>query len=265
MAASGAHSAVGAPAVAGATRGRGGVPMPLVAALGAALVLALAGLGWMAARPRGAATTPSLRFRVEPPPGTAEAFWPRISPDGRFLLIQSADSLGTVRAWVRPLDQVEAVPIAGSEGLQRAYWSPDSKEVVFMDGDELKRVPIAGGTPVVLQSVPNGADLSWGARGMILIDGRANDSLRVVAAGGGDIKPATRIDRAGGEVGGAWPTFLPDGKHFLFIGSRSDMVSGGNIRLGRLGSLESKLLGRSDGRVEYAPGDWILFLRGSTL
>ena len=264
MATSGAHSTVGAPAVSvGVARSRG-VPMPLAASLGAALVLALAGLAWTATRPKPV-TLPTLRFRVEPPPGTSEAFWPRISPDGRYVLLQSTDSTNVVRAWVRPLDQVEAVPIPGSEGLQRAYWSPDSKEVVFMDGNELKRVPIAGGAPVVLQTVPNGADLSWGAKGMILIDGQATDSLRVVAAGGGDIKPATRIDRAAGEVGGAWPTFLPDGERFLFIGSRSDMSSGGNIRLGRLGSLDSKLLGVSDGRVEYAPGDWILFLRGRTL
>jgi Tol biopolymer transport system component len=264
MAVSGARSAVGAPAVhAGPARGRG-VPLPVAAALGAALVLALAGLGWLSTRPKPPGTPP-LRFRIEPPPGTVEAFWPRISPDGRYLLVQSLDSLNVLRAWVRPLDQIDAVPIPGSEGLQRAYWSPDSREVVFMDGDELKRVPIAGGMPVVLQTVPNGADLSWGSKGMILIDGNATDSLRVVAAGGGDIKPATRIDRAAGEIGGAWPIFLPDGERFLFIGSRTDMTNGGNIRLGRLGTLDSKLLGRSDGRVEYAPGDWILFLRGTTL
>jgi hypothetical protein len=263
MAASGAHSTAGAAAVHGAARARG-VPVPVAAALGAALVLALGAAGWLALRPPPPGP-PMLRFRVEPPPGTIEAFWPRISPDGRYLLIQTVDSLNAVRAWVRPMDQVDAVPIPGSDGLNRAYWAPDSREVVFMDGDDLKRVPIAGGAPVVLQKIPGGADLSWGSKGMILIDGGANDSLRVVPAGGGDIRPATRIDRAADEIGGAWPKFLPDGERFLFIGTRSDMGNGGNIRLGRLGSLDSKLLGRSDGRVEYAPGDWILFLRGTTL
>jgi Tol biopolymer transport system component len=259
MAASGAHPAVSAPA----HRARG-IPVPVAAGVGAALVLALAVAGWMALRPPPPGP-PALRFRVEPPPGTLEAFWPRISPDGRYLLLQSTDSVNVVRAWVRPMNQVDAVPIVGSEGLQRAYWAPDSKEVVFMDGNDLKRAPLGGGAPVVLQTVPGGADLSWGAKGMILIDGAISDSLRVVPAGGGDIKPAARIDRAGGEIGNAWPTFLPDGKRFLFIGTRPDMPSGGNIRLGRLGTLDSKLLGRSDGRVEYAPGDWILFLRGTSL
>lgn len=39
----------------------------------------------------------------------------------------------------------------------------------------------------------------------------------------------------------------------------------GNIRLGRIGSMDSKLLGESDGRVEYAPGGWVLFVRGNSL
>jgi len=251
-------------AAASAAPARAGVPLPLVAALGVVAVASLAGLGWFALRPQSP-PIPPIRFRVDPPPGTTQAYWPRISPDGRYLLMQGDDSTGTTRAYVRPVDQTEAVPIPGTEGLQRAYWSPDSKEVVFMDGEELKRVPIAGGAPVVLQSVPNGADLSWGAKGMILIDGNLTDSLRVVAAGGGDIKPAAHIDRSADETGNAWPYFLPDGERFLFIGTRPDMPNGGNIRLGRLGSLDSKLLGKSDGRVEYAAGGWILFLRGTTL
>ena len=96
---------------------------------------------------------------------------------------------------------------------------------------------------------------------MILLDGQITDSLRVVPAAGGELRPATRIIASDHEIGSGWPCFLPDGEHFLFIGTRSDGTAG-NIRLGRLGSLDSKLLGQSDGRVEYAPGGWVLFVRG---
>ena len=79
------------------------------------------------------------------------------------------------------------------------------------------------------------------------------------------MRPATRIYREDGEVGSGWPCFLPDGEHFLFTGNLNNSAGRGNIRLGKLGSLESKKLGATDGRVEYAPGGWVLFLRGRTL
>jgi eukaryotic-like serine/threonine-protein kinase len=136
---------------------------------------------------------------------------------------------------------------------------------VFIAGDQLQRAPVGGGSPVVIGPAQGGVDLSWGAKGMILMDTRFNDSLRVVSATGGDMRPASRMDRAHGEIGSAWPSFLPDGEHFLFMGTLRNSSGTGNIRLGRLGSLDSKLLGQSDGRVEYAPGGWVVFLRGKNL
>ena len=207
----------------------------------------------------------AYRFRVGSIPGAAAILWPRVSPDGRFLVLEVADSAGLSRAYVRPMDQIDAHPIPGTEGAQRAYWSADSREIAFVADGKIQRVLIAGGSPVVICAAPGGADLSWGSKGLILMDGRTTDSLQAVPAGGGELKPATSIDRAAGEVGSAWPCFLPDGEHFLFIGNLPDTPAGGTIRLGKIGKLDSRLLGRSDGRVEYAPGGWVLFLRGTTL
>ncbi|MBK7367346.1 MAG: serine/threonine-protein kinase [Candidatus Eisenbacteria bacterium] len=212
-------------------------------------------------------TAPKAVYRFNPgttPPGFAGSFWPRLSPDGRMLLFQGYDTLGVVSAMLLRLDETKSRPIAGTEGLQRAYWSPDSREIVFCAGGKMQRLAVAGGTPTIICPAPGGADLSWGAKGQILLDGKFTDSIRVVPAGGGELRPATRIDRANGEIGCAWPHFLPDGEHFVFIGNRSQNGKG-YIRLGKLGSLDSKLLGESDGRVEYAPGGWLLFVRGTSL
>ena len=232
-----------------------------IAALG--LLAAIGVYAWL--QPRATARTPAYRFVVSEVPGATDTFWPRISPDGRYLLVEATDSTQVQRAYVRRMDQVEANPIPGTAGLFRAYWSPDSREIVFVADDKIQRAPIAGGAPTVVCAASGGVDLSWGSKGQILMDGRTTDSLRVVPAGGGELQPATRIDRAAGEFGSAWPCFLPDGEHFLFIGVGGNVARGGNIRLGRIGSLDSKLLGHSDGRVEYAPGGWVLFLRGSSL
>jgi Tol biopolymer transport system component len=123
---------------------------------------------------------------------------------------------------------------------------------------------VAGGSPTLVCPAPNGADLSWSAKGVILLDGANADSLRMVPAGGGELRPATRVNRTDHESGSAWPCFLPDGEHFVFCGIRTD-GSAMNIRLGKLGTLDSKLLGRSDGRVEVAPGGWLVYLNGSAV
>ncbi len=231
---------------------------------GAAALFAIAAVAWL--WPLAYAPDAAYRFRSEPLTGVTDYSWPQVSPDGRTLLLQGSDSSGTQRAWLRPMDETVSRPIVGSEGLTRAYWSPDSREIAFLVGGKIMRLPVTGGTPVIVCEALGGADLSWGSRGDILMDGRTTDSLRVVPARGGELKPATRVDRVSGEVGSAWPHFLPDGEHFLFIGNTgASNTFGGNIRLGKLGSLDSKLLGTSDGRVVYAPGGWVIFLRGSTL
>ena len=226
------------------------------------LVAAAAFAAW--AVPRLTARPPVFRFKAETTvPGNREAIWPRVSPDGRMLLFQAVDTTGVERAWVMRLDETTPRPIAGTERLQRAYWSPDSREIVFVAGGKIQRLALGGGTASIVAPAPSGADLSWGARGQILLDGRSIDSIQAVPASGGELKPATRIVRADHEVGTAWPSFLPDGRHFLFLGLRED--GAWNIRLGTLGSLDSKVIGRSDGRAEYAPGGWVLFVRGTSL
>ncbi|MFI5372201.1 MAG: protein kinase [Candidatus Eisenbacteria bacterium] len=232
-----------------------------------AVVALAAAVGMLAlAWPRLRERRMDYRFRIEPR-ATTDTYWPRVSPDGRTLLFETSDSSGTTQAWIRPMNDLEARPIPGSERLTRAYWSPDGREIAFVADGKLERLAVTGGTPLVITAATGGADLSWGSHGDVLMDGRATDSLRVVPARGGELRPATRIDRAARETGSAWPCFLPDGEHFLFIGIRSEDLSGfgGDIRLGRLGSLDSKLLGHSDGRVEYAPGGWVLYLHGATL
>ena len=260
--AAGAQSATSVPAAVSPTASRRGAG-PLVPWAVAALALAAA-IGvhlWHASRP--APPPLSTRFRLDTIPKTEGMFWPRVSPDGRHIVILASDSLGSTRAYVRPLDQIDAHPIPGTENLRRPYWSPDSREVAFIADDKLQRVPIAGGSPVIICPANGGADLSWGSKGQILMDGEATDSLRVVPAGGGELRPATRIAREDGEIGSTWPCFLPDGEHFLFIGALDGLT--GNMRLGKIGSLDSKLLGRCDGRVEYGPGGWVIFMREGTL
>ncbi|HEY6572974.1 MAG TPA: hypothetical protein VI198_06600, partial [Candidatus Eisenbacteria bacterium] len=245
-----------------AAKQRRGSPLPwAIAAI--ALLTTVAVTAWL--YPRATAPRPVYRFQPNVDvPGGLQSYWPRLSPDGNYLAFIVVDSASVSRAWIRRMDEIKPRVIQGAEGFGRFYWSPDSREVAFIANGRMLRVPIAGGSPVVICDARGGADLSWGSKGLILMDGTRGDSLRVVPAGGGELRPATRIERSQGESGHAWPYFLPDGEHFLYMATMSNS-SRSRIRLGKIGSLDSKLLGESDGRVEYVPGGWILFLRETTL
>src|SRR5690349_4781922 len=106
----------------------------LVAVTGAALVAWL----WPAAH----RTVPVYRFQLPPIPGSVDASWPRVSPDGKALLLMLTDSTGTASAAVRRLDQVEVHVIPGTQGLLRPYWSPDGKEIGFIANNQLQRVAL---------------------------------------------------------------------------------------------------------------------------
>jgi Tol biopolymer transport system component len=250
-------------ASAAVARAGGGREKLAWAIAGVAAIVAVV-FGVLAANREHASPT-VFRFKAETEAANAiDSNWPRISPDGRLLVFEASDSSQVNRAWLLHLDDTTPHPIPGTERLSRAYWSPDGREIAFVADGKIQRVPVTGGSPAIVCPAPGGSDLSWGAKGVILMDGRASDSLRVVSAQGGELHPATRIYRADHEIGSAWPCFLPDGEHFLYIGTRSE-GGRGDIRLGRLGTLDSKLLGQADGRVEYAPGDWVLFVRSASL
>ncbi len=234
------------------------------------LAWAIAGVAGIAALSTGIvdlerpAVEPStLRFSLAVA-GAKSIEWPRISPDGRTLAFQAADSTGKIMIWVRPLNSLTAVPLPETEGAGRPFWSPDSRFLGFFMGNQLKKVPVAGGPPQLICDVRGGADGSWGSRGVIVFDGAQGDSIRQVSAEGGEASAATTLARARGDLYHAWPCFLPDGRHFLYLAfgkSREDT----RLEAGSLGSPKTVDLGRVQTRVDYAPEGYVLFASEGTL
>lgn len=93
--------------------------------------------GWRYAS-SGTAPVPTVRFEVLPPTGIAlrpspvvSAAQLALSPDGRHLAFIAATKGGSSQIWVRPLDSVQAQPLAGTEGASFPFWSPDSRFIAF--------------------------------------------------------------------------------------------------------------------------------------
>jgi len=253
---------------------KAGVPAPVAARrrsrervawiVAAAALVAVTALGLLLVMRRAPVEVP-VRFIFAAPTGTQGAQWPRVSPDGSQIAFLAADSTGVDRIWVRSIDSYDARPLTGTEGAGRPFWSPDSRFLAYVAEGKLRKVPVAGGPIALIADTFERYDGSWGADGVILLDGRNGDSLLAVPAGGGVPKPATKLDRSLGESQHTWPFFLPDGRHFVFVAEHSGGDRSDAIKLGQLGSLESEVLGTCDSRVEFLAPGHLVFIRGGTL
>ncbi len=205
-----------------------------------------------------------LRYQIPAPHGVVSIDSPKLSPDGKYLAYNATDSTGTARIWIQPLDSFDAHPLAGTEGATRPCWSPDSKSLAFFTGTRLKRIDVGGGATQTLLDGVQGSDDSWGEGGLIIFDGSSTDSIRAVPASGGMPKPMTRIDHAAGETGSAWPHFLPDGKHFLYLALHGGGTAD-SLKLAEVGSFETRTLGPAGTRMEYTPSGYLLWAQEGTL
>jgi Tol biopolymer transport system component len=222
-------------------------------------VASLAALGFgIAWARRGPKPTALVRFSVAMPQRVREVGPPALSPDGRTLAFDATEPSGRKQIWIRPLDQLEALPLPGTEGSFRPFWSPDSRFIAFVAGGKLRKVDVAGGPPQTICDAPTGRDGSWSREGVILFDGVS--TIRRVPATGGVAQP--EVER-GPEAGGAgWPAFLPDGRHFLYLISQPGDSA---LMVKTLGANDSRELVKTGSRALYAPPGYLLYVREQTL
>jgi len=150
-----------------------------------------------------------------------------VSPDGRKLVFAAAQG----GLWLRALDVLDWRRLPGTEGASTPFWSPDSRYVGFIVDDTLKRVDTTGGPPETVASVPTAAlqSGSWNRHGDIVLGswgGGSGGPMWRVPAAGGAATAVTQVDLSRGEFVHTWPSFLPDGKSFLYFRSGPPDVEG---------------------------------------
>ena len=184
---------------------------PTIAAV--ALLAAAAGIWTLWPKP-----APLLaRFQVTLPENVNFSEYVSVSPDGRKLVFNATGEQSGL--WIHDLNTLEWRKLAGTEGATSPFWSPDSRFLGFAVRTELKKVEVAGGPVLTLCTINaiigSGA---WSKDGVILFGSRGGSGpLRRVSAAGGVATDVTAIDRARGENAHSFPSFLADGKHFLYL------------------------------------------------
>jgi eukaryotic-like serine/threonine-protein kinase len=196
-----------------------------------AMGVAAAALAAVLLRGGGATPPPApvARFNValpgEPTAGAAAfSTVPAISSDGTVIVYAAvaSDSGGGTRRQIfaRALDQLEPVPIPGTEGGRAPFFSPDGRWIGFWVGARLVKTPVTGGAPITLADSTNPSffgTASWGRDGKIVFP-IGTDALAEVADAGGT---PTILYRDSTQVVGD-PTTLPDGRGVLFLRCRWD-------------------------------------------
>ncbi len=197
-----------------------------------------------------------------------------VSPDGRWMVFPAIGEDGLQHYYIRALNGVEVRALPGADGGQSpASWSYDSRWVLFVTGNKLRKVDIQGGPPQNIADFPAAARLGgadWNSEGVIVAGADASPILRVPSAGG-QTTPLTAL--APGETAHRWPQFLPDGNHFLYHRASSDPAQTG-VYVGSLdvppNQQSTQPLLVSDRQADSAPAPGggaglLMFMRGSTL
>ena len=240
---------------------------PIVTGLLAAAVVLLVVTDYV---PRGTSSRPQeTRFQIDSS-RTLNPLNMALSPNGRQIAYVGEGELG-ISIWVRSLSSLEARALPGTEGggaeTEYPFWSPDSRSIAFRTGRQLKRVDLAGaGTTTIVDDAPWFRRGDWGPDGTILF--ASGDSgaavIRRVSASGGESVAVTELDASLGEITHAGPSFLPDGRHFLYKSYNANRLNGA-IYIGSLDPNERpKRLLRASKAIYVEPG-FLLYTREETL
>jgi len=232
---------------------------------GLAVLLAVIASGLGAWVLRSAAPGPASRFEAAVPANVSLYDDVSVSPNGRKLAFAAGG------LWLRDRDALEWRRVPGTEGAWTPFWSADGRYVAFTVNDTVMRVDTAGGPPETVATIPNGAPRSgtWNRRGDMVLGswgGGSGGPLWRVSQAGGAATAVTQVDLSKGEFVHTWPTFLPDGNHFVYFRSGPPNVQGiyvGSLDVDARNQLRQRILA-TDVPAIFANG-YLFFLRADTL
>jgi hypothetical protein len=139
-----------------------------------------------------------------------------VAPDGRAIVFVAGVEGERPMLWRRPIDNVRAQALPGTEDAQDPFWSPDSRWIGFFSEGRLKKVSATGGAvQVILSGITDVRGATWGNDDTILLANGSDPILRVTSAGA---QPLPMDTLGPDESSHRYPHFLPDGHHFLYIG-----------------------------------------------
>jgi len=184
-----------------------------------------------------------------------------ISPDGSRVVFGAGG-----RLWVQSLATGTLASLAATESGRFPFWSPDSRSVGFFSDGKLKVMEASGGPVQTICDAPNPRGGTWGRSSVIVFTPDVQAGLSRVAASGGAPAPLTRLEDRKKHTTHRWPSFLPDGKHVLYLAANhaSPRSEENGIYVASLDGGAPRRLMSGNGSAQYASG-WLLSVRDTSL
>jgi eukaryotic-like serine/threonine-protein kinase len=162
---------------------------------------------------------PEMKFEVYAPEGnqlSTSGGGLALSPDGRHLAFLASADDGRDFLWIRDSASLQSRRLERTAGASQPFWSPDGQSIAFFSEGWLRRVDISGDQPRPICQLPgpNALAGTWNRDELILFAVGGKGLFQVSAAGG---TPAPiPLAGWGSCTYCLWPSFLPDGRRFLF-------------------------------------------------
>ena len=254
------------------------VPAPLVSqrkvreriAWGAAAVLALVAIA-LAIGFVGRARKPLQPMRLNAEIGVDASLFTTLgpsailSPDGTRLVLLATGADQKQRLYLRPLNQLQASVLPGTEGALDPFFSPSGEWISFFADGKLKKISAQGGAVVTLCDAADDRGGGWSEDGTIVFARGPGTGLSKISSAGGSPEQLTTLNQAG-EHTHRWPQVMPGGKAVLFTASallgkfeKADIVAYAMST----GQRKTVLYGGFYGR--YVPSGYLIYMHEDTL
>ena len=189
-----------------------------------------------------------------------------LTPDGTRLILNGNAPGQSPRLYVRPLEQLTATPLAGTEGARDAFLSPDSQWIGFFAQGKLKKVSVQGGAAVTLCDAPSDRGGSWGDDGTIVFAANNRVALSKVSSEGGTPEPLTTLDKTAGEVTHRYPQVLAGSKAILFTAHNTGSdFDDATIVAQSLETGKRKIILKGGMYARYLPSGHLIYVHRGTL
>jgi Tol biopolymer transport system component len=247
-------------------------------ALAAVSIVALLTSGVMLWRSRGpvsAGTAPVVRSTLQFPRGSSMQLGANqpslaVSPDGKTIVYTARGPEGSM-LWTWSLDAFDPKPLAGTGGGQggnaprNAFFSPDGRQIAFFHNNQLKRMPVTGGTVTVVCEAVFNYGGTWTDRDEIVFVAdnpepkKPGGLWRVPAAGG---TPRHVVD-----LFLSYPDALPGGRVVIVTTNNPTGRTASELKIVSIDIDTGDVRPLIDGGTyaRYAASGHVLFLRNGTL
>ena len=187
-----------------------------------------------------------------------------ISPDGRTLAFagceRPCDSDDASAVYLRPLGQLAARRVVGTEGARNVSFSEEGDALAFVSFEGVRTVGLDGGAPTPVVGGLTGAGSAM-ANGTVVLGGLPGQGLRAVDLPGGEPLPLTTA----GDTEFHWyPALLPERRGVLFTTVERGVGDEPRIAWAPLDGGETRALVEGF-QARYVPTGHLLFARPGAL